>query len=267
MMTPDAHRHDRCYASPLNDCSTKITGEHYISAAVLEEFSVDGAIDIGGLAWLGDSRRELPLQALVANVLCDRHNEQLSGLDSAAGSFVRRNNEVRHVLATQKRRMPIADATFEGNAIERWLLKCLCGIVASSATDLPVGKGWRPPLGWLEILFDRTPMPAPLGLYFVATKRDPSGIVPKFAFSVVSNDDLGPYGITASFAEKPFILAMMRPQVRAESMLADAIRRPAEFIESNGINRTTTRLEWPNDRDQFTVQIHHDNPRKKERPR
>jgi hypothetical protein len=43
------HANARCYATPLGDCSTKITGEHTLSHSVLRELSPTGIIEVNGL--------------------------------------------------------------------------------------------------------------------------------------------------------------------------------------------------------------------------
>ena len=76
------HAHPRCYMSPSRNCSTKISREHYISQAILDQFPV---LTVSGLPWqqAGEAPQFAP-RALTANVLCTRHNSPLSPLDTLA---------------------------------------------------------------------------------------------------------------------------------------------------------------------------------------
>ncbi len=67
--------HPRCYAAELNDCSTTISGEHAISAAMLELFASDGVVSLAGLTSMSDDERQaLPVKAFTSNVLRTSHN-------------------------------------------------------------------------------------------------------------------------------------------------------------------------------------------------
>lgn len=78
----------RCYLGQFNDCSAKLSGEHYISQAVLRQIDTSGAnaVRLGGLPWLkAGETRDLPIAGVQSKILCERHNHALSPLDNAAG--------------------------------------------------------------------------------------------------------------------------------------------------------------------------------------
>jgi hypothetical protein len=80
---PTGFTNARCYAAPLNDCSTKITGEHTLSNLVLRELSPTGITEVSGLAGRQhDEFVSVPIGSFTCNVLCDRHNSALSSLDA-----------------------------------------------------------------------------------------------------------------------------------------------------------------------------------------
>jgi len=83
------HSNPNCYLRATNDCSQDISREHYISANILEQLGDEG-IEVAGVPWLkpGESKR-LAVDNLTAKILCKRHNENLSPLDSEAGTFLR----------------------------------------------------------------------------------------------------------------------------------------------------------------------------------
>ena len=61
-----------------NNCSTKISGEHYISGTILAEF---GNLRTSGLPWFGPGETRVGINSLTSNILCTRHNSALSPLD------------------------------------------------------------------------------------------------------------------------------------------------------------------------------------------
>jgi hypothetical protein len=82
------YSHPKCYLSATADYNRKLSGEHYVSRAVLAEIGT--AVDISGMPWQRpDQHQSLPINALTANVLCRRHNLALTGLDKEAVAFFR----------------------------------------------------------------------------------------------------------------------------------------------------------------------------------
>jgi hypothetical protein len=83
------YSHPGCYMNWTGDCSTTTSGEHFISRTVLSILNPQ-KLRIGGVSWLPKGQtKDLPLDALRANVLCGRHNSAWSGLDTMAGKFFR----------------------------------------------------------------------------------------------------------------------------------------------------------------------------------
>jgi hypothetical protein len=71
-----------CWASVLGDCGGGISGEHVLSACVF-----DGPeVLVHGLPWSAEGEKKIPPKRLVGNVLCKRHNERLSAVDSAGAT-------------------------------------------------------------------------------------------------------------------------------------------------------------------------------------
>jgi len=129
------HAHPRCYMNLTRNCSEKISGEHYISAAILEEFP---KLRVGGLPWFGSEVREIGVKALTSNILCTRHNSALSPLDTEGRrAFV----AIREGLAHIYRPSISTKAKFRivsGDAFELWGLKTLMGLVQA---DVARGAG------------------------------------------------------------------------------------------------------------------------------
>jgi hypothetical protein len=153
--------HPKCYARCLRDCSDEISREHFLSASVIKSWTDVGLAKVSGFAPI--NRGESTVMQIQNNrpkVLCKRHNNCLTGLDSVAKKFftflLERTPQQRFLL-------------INGYELERWFLKVLCGYVAAGFviddTGIPV-VGWTPPLRWLEILFGDEQAPRGCGLFF-----------------------------------------------------------------------------------------------------
>lgn len=157
--------HPLCFARSLCDCSRNISREHYISRGILDLFPSSG-IAVSGMPWILEGKtKRVSRQSLTGKILCERHNHALSPLDSTAVEFFR---------------FFVADWTEEllevflvrGYDLERWLLKVLCGLVASGNATLD-GKpipNWCPSSEWLEILFGSIDVAEPNGLHSIVGK-------------------------------------------------------------------------------------------------
>ncbi|MEV2211168.1 hypothetical protein AB0H86_06670 [Streptomyces sp. NPDC050997] len=90
-------------------------------------------ITVLGMPWQKGSTHQLPVSALAANILCQRHNSALSPLDVSASSAFR----VLWHFQEDQRRVPDPHgaefALVNGDELERWLLKLLWGAVAAGA--------------------------------------------------------------------------------------------------------------------------------------
>jgi hypothetical protein len=109
------------------NCSRAISGEHFISKTVLSILNPT-EVRIAGLAWIPKGEtRDLPIEALRANVLCVRHNSAWSQLDAMAGRFFRALAELYDDLGRRTlSRKPIWHL-FSGEELELWLLKTILG--------------------------------------------------------------------------------------------------------------------------------------------
>jgi hypothetical protein len=164
------HANPRCYASGAKDCSTKLTNEHWLSAAIMRAVGGNEHSKFSGLAWQAGAESSLPWQVLGSKVLCERHNAALGPLDAVATQFfeVLRHYETDLELQVD----PHGDefAMFHGDLLERWMLKMLWGAVAARA----LGHQGQPlsglrgsvDLAWLaDVLFRAEPLPEGWGLY------------------------------------------------------------------------------------------------------
>lgn len=162
-LTMISFSHPLCYARSLGNCSTRLSREHYVSAAVLrllgEEHTISNA------SWLAPGQRSnpLPVEALSSRILCEHHNSSLSNLDNTAKSFF---SEILYALLEPDENRIIRQVTVDGDTLERWLLKACCGALASgNLIENNYPRVRELPLSWLNILFTGTPWEAGTGLH------------------------------------------------------------------------------------------------------
>lgn len=130
----DDYRHPKCYANLHGGCSSKISGEHFVSHSLIKLYTFDDPeIKILHDHGFGIPRPVSP-KKFVANVLCTTHNNFLSPADKAALDF-----------ATFLRKIAIQylngngdwgeDEAIEvsGDDFQRWVLKLLATHAAASA--------------------------------------------------------------------------------------------------------------------------------------
>ena len=168
----------KCYLAGYGNCGGKLSAEHYISKSVLTQIAKNGTIQIGGLPFQPkDTFQIFGIESLVANILCQSHNCDLSHLDEVAKDFFFALN------AVDKEPDKVADLfSVNGRLVERWLLKILCGMAAGIGSNngvvsenwakLLLGQKW--PAGW-GLYVPSPPGPIVLaGECYIATKINPA---------------------------------------------------------------------------------------------
>jgi hypothetical protein len=142
------YQHPRCYAAHIGGCSRKLTAEHYYNHSFLRRLAEDGArFHLSKFKWLppGESRVVSPAN-MTAKVLCSNHNSVLAGYDEIADRFL--TALLRAGETGDENCMTVQ--TFNGEDLERCLLKTLCGVTAMEAAR---EGGWKAPMEWLRMLF------------------------------------------------------------------------------------------------------------------
>src|SRR5262245_54387625 len=119
----------KCYAGDLADCGSEMSREHYMTESVLQGIACSGkTIEVRGLAWLsGNTIQTIPTARLNAWVLCKKHNNALVELDAEASDLRKVMDQIHaHFNDGQDEKFVV-----DGDRLERWMLKTLCGHVAS----------------------------------------------------------------------------------------------------------------------------------------
>ena len=235
-----------CFAASLGDCSRRISREHYITEGVLKLFGE--TLSVGGMPWLEPGeKRMVPVSSLTGKILCERHNSLLAGLDQfairLAATVLFSSGE--HIAHKNVRGNKLH--LFSGDDLELWMLKVLCGVAASGNATGPHGAitCWKPPLVWLQILFEEQPFPAGCGMYFPAAGHSDSvqHSAAPIAFATIGHQDnlVGAYVVLASLR---FLLAMAEVP---HGLREHHIYRPSQFTFTDGERENKLFLAWSGD--------------------
>ncbi len=98
-------------------------------------------------------------------MLCTNHNNILGPFDAFANVF---DDQLRRIAGAGTVSTHIQ---FNGNNLERWMLKTLCGLLASGSARKHNAKKLASdiPEFWVNVLFGRCDLAPPLGLYISGT--------------------------------------------------------------------------------------------------
>jgi hypothetical protein len=156
-----------CLASKYNNCSGGISGEHYISKSILNLSSIDDKVEISGLPWIEPNTFEkIGINSLTANILCTKHNNDLSIYDAEILKLFKAFAEIDNHF-NKSCFLDVNEIKIDGNKIEKWMLKTCLGLIASKQISK---NDKREELVikdlYLDILFNDKKIPDNCGLYF-----------------------------------------------------------------------------------------------------
>lgn len=120
------HQNPACYMSSTMNCSAGKSREHYVSESILRRFD---QLSVSGMPWQTKGEAQvLPTKALVANVLCERHNSALAPIDEmglrAFDAFISATDyAVNHRNPGRTEHHLIS-----GEGFELWMYKLMAGI-------------------------------------------------------------------------------------------------------------------------------------------
>jgi hypothetical protein len=230
------YAHPDCYAKELSDCSTDISREHYISKALLIEMG--GKPQVAGFSFQPqDTLRKIGVEALTSRILCKRHNNCLSPLDTGAQRCL---GALRAFDADlQDDGTPTSDEVMiNGADLERWMLKVLIGMNHARILD---SISVRRNASMIRILFGRERWPSDWGLYVLARQE----VRHAFAGIEILTRTIGDEIWAADFdiAGFPFMLSLGKPRRGGRAHLY----RPAGLILSRTDHEARKKLTfgWP----------------------
>jgi hypothetical protein len=241
-----------CYAAVSNDCSEKMSKEHWISANMLRAISqkspAPGRFKVQGLRWQGDDISQLSVKGMQAKILCQRHNSALSPLDAEAGEMFRVIQKYQGLMESS---YPInLFAIFDGPSIERWLVKFLLGGVAShniGLQDRQMANQEAVPNydRLLESLFRRSSVVPDWTLYQHGQVGRRFKSAADIELAVYRDSEMQVTGCAAAIGTTCLMLALeeISPGIISKYFIV----RPAGFVTDSAVvdSQTLLALSWP----------------------
>ncbi len=255
---------DGCWANSLDNCEGELTGEHLISVAVWEP--AEGGKDNreGKLAKQVTMRGgpgstgavTMPVEDLVAHVLCRHHNNATHDLDEAGGNFRRAFRNYYAALDARtdvRRRWPAHRVTVHGPPVERWFLKT--AITNAIRFDMPIGapdaRRVRPTPELVEMVYGRRPVQRPIGLCALQWISNTMDFGEEFSFVYWDRNSTHIAGCLVRFRKFLFVVkleAYDTPEEvfqRALGQPSAAVLQPFRGMNSN-VN-VELHINWPDE--------------------
>jgi hypothetical protein len=223
-----------CYAIHLGDCKGRMSKEHYISRSVLK---IAGKIvQVSGFPWQKpDEPQEVGIHALTSKILCSHHNSQLSPLDETGKEFLSALKSIfDEALANEN--YAHEDFSIDGNKLELWLLKILCGVFVVSGTV-------KVPERWIEILFQREPFAEGSGMHIFGAPGSAGWFFNLVRIISVGNKSGKISGAKFGIGGLAFLLAFGKPQFSEEGV--QSFYRPRRIVIQKEANEKRLGFLWP----------------------
>ena len=178
-------------------------------------------------------------------------------MDAEARRFFKAVCETENTLLSLRKNPRHADYKFDGNLLERWCLKVLCGYAASG--NFQTGIVVPPPPNWVDAVFGQAPFMEGHGLYYswdegktVQTVVHHAGV-----FSLSKNGNL--CGVRVVLGVNSFSLVMQKPDDVSRLARNSLVRmngyRPKEIFYTDGISERRLHLKWSVPGDEKVVQV------------
>lgn len=138
-----------CYMASTMNCSKGRSREHYVSEAILKRFD---QLSVSGMPWQQAGQSQiLPTKALVANILCERHNSALAPIDTAGLRAFDAFISAARYAVNNRYHGRAEHYLISGEGLELWMYKLMAGLhfggiaaaagrVARDNFDFPVLK-------------------------------------------------------------------------------------------------------------------------------
>jgi hypothetical protein len=167
-MEPDGQSTTRrCWAAEVSPCNGALSREHFVSRALFRGEYFDTS-ENGGTV----QRSGVPLDGLVVRCLCERHNNDLSPLDVAAGDFFNCVHELERLRgAWSHYKGPLAPERFaiSGVKLQQWAFKT----AASTWCRLQKHLGSPPPAALARLALGVDQVQGRMGLALLGRVGDP----------------------------------------------------------------------------------------------
>jgi len=237
------YQHSGCYARALGDCSPEISDEHYVSEGLLrliygrfgEESEIVEGVNLALPFWKPGVSKKLTIGRLKEPILCKAHNSRLSQFDTTSRAMFVAMDRLNESAGDTSR--PAASHRVDGDELERWMLKTLCGGLYSGRFPLPPGVsriGICSPTVWLDMLYNGAKLQDGLGLYYVYRRSDDLVTADRHVFKLkvlLSRDEKIVRGMRLWFFGFQFMLLMRHFTPDDPPDFDDASYRPAGIRE------------------------------------
>jgi hypothetical protein len=238
------------------DCSDKISREHYVSQAVLEQLGT--TIRVSGVPWLASGESfDTSIASLTAKILCERHNAALSALDSEAGRYF---SILTNALIDLNRKSLSRRPKFHlvnGQALELWMLKVACGLyyAIGSKDGMKVGKTFAIDEEKIHRAFFDASWDDRAGLYFRGTMGSVITVQHGVAMSPLTRDhDFRFGGATVVMQGFGFDL-ILDDNGTTPGPWGGLTRRPTELVIKQNKRAHHIILTWPHGTPEASVQM------------
>lgn len=216
-----------CWAHAIGGCSSRQSGEHTISANVLEGETVY----VSGFSWCADREVRLPVQRFRQNILCTKHNSDLSPTDTAGGELFRALGSMRTAaakrLSSGKKPRFIRALHVNAPLVERWFLKSVINVGIERTK-----RAWWPPAKWVQLAFGVAQFGPSSGMYLLPSDWvGVDGSMWEIHCELLSHNGVPIGGIVS--------LDQLRFAICAEDYVAPEgwMRRPVRLVDSERCDR------------------------------
>lgn len=229
-----------CWASAISLCSGKITREHIVSKGLFE----NEVVKVQGFSWCKDSPKEIGLSSLTAKILCKKHNEDLSEVDTSGSNAFDSIREMRRIANIRGKVKPkmwnIIKYSIDGNLLERWFLKTLINI--SYCKEYSIGgeaENGKPINEIIKIAYGKSNFSGRAGLYSIVHVGQQINSTDSFLFSPVIKDKKYIAGGLFSFRGFKYLLFLM-PEGPPKTL--DGVFLNGEDIGKSQLNFHNTKI-------------------------
>jgi hypothetical protein len=250
-------RERKCLFKDTHNCGSGISADHFLSKAVLTQLTHDKLLFEGpGFSYEVAPRSD----SLTVKRLCKRHNEAVSKLDAQAGRLFRSIHAIGRELAQPQedwQRLHL----FNGQDIERWLLKTMCMTYFAARSEINPRTHVLPP--YLLDLFYGHPWRVPSGMY--VTVRDPSEHTLRVQLDPsagISLHALGNVvvGVSVNLSGFTFTLFLVGRGQEMPELVRHCVYRPGWLIFFRKERRIPIGFVWPEWSGGGTVWLSHGDP-------
>jgi hypothetical protein len=199
-----------CWGASLGGCSDKISREHLVS----ESLFTSDTVRVQGFPWCKEAK-EIGISGLTAKILCVKHNNDLSPIDSAGAHGFATFREIRRLANVRQKLKPgprtVKRYRIDGLGLERWFLKTLINLCYDG--EYPIGRSsqiaGKSSEELVRIAYSLDSFKGRAGLYFMAQVGMKIDSTDTVSFSpLIQKDGLRIESGMFSFRGQGFVLAL-----------------------------------------------------------